>query len=107
MICPRSRTPLHETQIHQNAATILPRYASTLIMFFAWGLKHMVAGLVLVSAAVGMVAMAAAFLLSVPVWVALLGYPVVCSLTLLLAATVSALRATQPAQAVQMLHPQA
>ncbi|TXG76240.1 MAG: hypothetical protein E6R11_08360 [Rhodocyclaceae bacterium] len=76
-------------------------------MFFAWGLKHMVAGLVLVSAAVGMVAMAAAFLLSVPVWVALLGYPVVCSLTLLLAATVSALRATQPAQAVQMLHPQA
>jgi hypothetical protein len=76
-------------------------------MFFAWGLKHMVAGLVLVSAAVGMVAMAAAFLLSVPVWVALLCYPVVCSLTLLLAATVSGLRATQPTQAVQMLHPQA
>jgi hypothetical protein len=76
-------------------------------MSFAWGLKHMIAGLVLVSAMVGLVAMAAAVFLSVPVWIALLGYPVVCSLTLLLAATLSSLRATQAPQAVQMLHPQA
>lgn len=77
-------------------------------MFFAWGLKHMIAGLVLVSSVVGLVAMAAAIFLSVPIWLALLGYPVVCSLTLLLAATLSSLRATQQAsQAVQMLHPQA
>lgn len=76
-------------------------------MFFAWGLKSMIAGLVLVSAMVGLVAMAAAVFLSVPLWVALLGYPVVCSLTLLLAATLSSLRVTQPSQSVQMLHPQA
>ena len=95
------------TQIYPNAATILPRHASSVIMFFAWGLKHMIAGLVLVSAMVGLVAMATAVFLSVPVWIALLGYPVVCSLTLLLAATLSSLRATQAPQAVQMLHPQA
>ena len=85
----------------------MPRHASNVILFFAWGLKHMIAGLVLVSTAVGLMAMAMAVALSVPVWVALLGYPVVCSLTLLLAATLSALRSTQVEQSVQMLHPQA
>lgn len=76
-------------------------------MFFAWGLKHMMAGLVLISATVGLVAVAAASLLSVPTWVALAGYPVVCSLTLLLTATISALRSTQDPQTVHRLHPQA
>ena len=77
-------------------------------MFFAWGLKHMIAGLVLVSSVVGLAAMTAAIFLSVPIWIALLGYPVVCSLTLLLTAMLSSLRATQRAsQAVLMFHPQA
>lgn len=76
-------------------------------MFFAWGLKHMIAGLVLVSAAVGLLAVAAAILLSVPTWLILVGYPVVSSLTLLLVATLSGLRATQVTQTAQMLHPQA
>ena len=96
-----------ETQIHPNAATILPRYASSVNVFFAWGLKHMIASLVLVSAAVGLMAVAAGILLSVPTWLILVGYPVVSSLTLMLAATFSGLRATQAAQSARMLHPQA
>lgn len=64
----------------------------------------MVAGLVLFSAAVGLVAMVAALVLSVPLWIALSGYPVLCSLTLLLAATISGLRTTDAAGPV--LHPQ-
>lgn len=99
--------PVPGTQIHPSAATILPRYASSVILFFAWGLKHMIAGLVLVSAAVGLVAMAAAVFLSVPAWIVLVGYPVVCSLTLLLAATFLGLRSTQAPQTAQMLRPQA
>ena len=66
----------------------------------------MIAGLVLISASVGLVTMVAAALLSAPLWIVIVGYPVVCSLTLLLAATVSGLRTTQATQ-VQMLHPQA
>lgn len=98
---------LTRTQIHLNAATFLPRHTGNVILFFAWGLKHMIAGMVLFSATVGLVVMTAAVALSVPMWVALAGYPVVCSLTLTLAATLSALRPTRAPQTVQMLHPQA
>jgi len=95
------------TQIHPSAVTILPRHTGNLTLFFAWGLKHMIAGLVLFSATVGLVVITAAVTLSVPMWVALAGYPVVCSLTLTLAATILALRPTRTPQTVQMLHPQA
>lgn len=67
----------------------------------------MIAGLVLFSAMVGLVAMTAAILLSVPTWVALACYPIVCSLTLLFSAMISAMRSTQDPQTVQMLRPQA
>jgi len=67
----------------------------------------MIAGMVLFSATVGLVVMTAAVALSVPMWIALAGYPVVCSLTLTLAATLSALRPTRAPQTVQMLRPQA
>lgn len=46
----------------------------------------MVAGYVLLSAFVGVVFLCAAIALSVPVWVALVAYPLVSSLTLLLCA---------------------
>lgn len=107
MIRPSRGIAARGTQIHPNAATILPRYASSLNVFFAWGLKHMIAGLVLVSAAVGLMAVAAGILLSVPTWLILVGYPVVSSLTLMLAATFSGLRATQATQTAQILHQQA
>ena len=48
--------------------------------------------------------MVAALVLSVPLWIALSGYPVLCSLTLLLTATISGLRTTDAAGPV--LHPQ-
>ena len=76
-------------------------------MYFAWGLRHMIAGLILVSAAVGLMATAAAFALSVPAWIALASYPVVCSLTLLLTAAFVATRSTRDPQSIQLLHPQA
>ncbi len=76
-------------------------------MFFAWGLKHMLAGLVLLSATVGLVAVGGAFALAAPTWVALALYPVICSLTLLVTAAILTLRSAQPAQAAQFLRPQA
>lgn len=76
-------------------------------MFFAWGLKHMIAGLVLFSATVGLVVITTAVALSVPMWVALAGYPIVCSLTLTLAATILALRPNRAPETAHLLHPQA
>lgn len=94
------------TQIHQNAATILPPVPRRLILFNALGMRQMLAGMVLLSAAVGMVALATAVVLSMPTWVVLAIYPVVCSLTLLLAATLFSLRSGRPARAERTLHPQ-
>ncbi len=76
-------------------------------MFFAWGLKHMLAGLVLLSAAVGLVGMGVAFTLAVPAWVALALYPAICSLMMLTSAAILSRRATQSAQAAQFLRRQA
>ena len=101
------RWQIHETQILPNAATILPRRACNLVMFFAWGLKHMLAGLVLLSAAVGLVGMGVAFTLAVPAWVALALYPAICSLMMLTSAAILSRRATQSAQAAQFLRRQA
>jgi hypothetical protein len=95
------------TQIHPSAATILPCGTRTLTVFFAWGLKHMLAGMVLISAVVGLVAMVTAFALSAPTWLALAIYPVLCSLTLLCTAAISSIRAPQPSQTVTLLRSQA
>lgn len=67
----------------------------------------MIAGLVFFSAAVGMVAMIAAFALSFPAWVALASYPVICGLTLLFTAAILGMRGTEPAQDTPLLRPQA
>lgn len=63
----------------------------------------MIAGLVLVSAAVGMVAVVGGVMLSLPTWVVALSYPVICSLTLLLAAALWNIRLGQPARVQQAL----
>lgn len=52
----------------------------------------MLAGLVLFSAAIGMVAVAATLVLSLPTWMALVAYPGACSLTLLLTAALWTIR---------------
>lgn len=66
----------------------------------------MLAGLVLMSALVGLLATGTAFALSAPAWLALAIYPGACSLTLLMLAAMLHLRTSQPAQP-SMLHPQA
>ena len=66
----------------------------------------MIAGLVLLSTAVGMAAVATALTLSLPLWVTLVAYPVVCSLTLLLTAALFSLRSGQRAPAKQLLQSQ-
>lgn len=48
----------------------------------------MLAGIVLLSTAVGIIAMGATFALALPTWIALLCYPVIGSLALLLCAAV-------------------
>lgn len=75
-------------------------------MFFAWGLKHMLAGLVLMSAMIGLVAVSGALALSVPTWVALMLYPAVCSLSLLSLAAIGNLR-TGSSRATAVLRQQA
>ena len=52
----------------------------------------MLAGLVLISTAVGMVAVVATLVLSLPFWMTLVAYPAVCSLTLLLSAAMWTIR---------------
>lgn len=66
----------------------------------------MVAGMLLVSAVVGMAAVAATAALSLPTWVVVASYPAVCSLTLLLVAALWSIRHNQPARAEQLLRPQ-
>ncbi len=62
----------------------------------------MLAGYVLLSAVIGTIFVGAIIALSVPVWVALVSYPAVCSLTLLLCAAVWSIRSSTPAAANQM-----
>ena len=54
----------------------------------------MIAGFVLLSSAVGILAMGATFVLALPTWVMLLSYPAVSSLTLLLCAALWSMRAS-------------
>jgi hypothetical protein len=76
----------------------LPRIASILIAQFAWELQKMLAGFVLLSAAIGMVFVAATVALSVPLWVTVVAYPAICSLTLLLCAALWNIRTGSGAQ---------
>lgn len=71
--------------------------ASILFIRFAWGLQEMIAGFVLLSAAIGMVVMGLTVALSLPLWVSVIAYPVVCSLTLLLLAALWNIRSNVPA----------
>lgn len=85
----------------------MPRGTSTLILFFAQGLKHMLAGMILMSAVVGLVAMGGAFALSVPTWMAIALYPVSCSLTLLIMAAILTHRSSHTPQSASLLRQQA
>ena len=114
-LCPLLPLPLREgigraagigTQIHQNAATILPFALSNMNLHDTRGIGHMLAGMVLLSAVVGMVSVAAAAVLSMPTWVVFALYPVVCSLTLLLTAALFTIRSARTAQVKSTLHPQ-
>lgn len=75
---------------------------SILIIHFAWGLREMLAGYVLLSAVIGTIFVGAIIALSVPVWIALVAYPVICSLTLLLCAAVWSFRVPTAATTNQM-----
>lgn len=66
----------------------------------------MMAGLVLVSALVGLMAVAATFALGLPTWMMLAAYPLVCSLTLLMAAVWN-VRMVQVRPVDRALHPHA
>jgi membrane protein implicated in regulation of membrane protease activity len=72
-------------------------------MFNTWGMREMIAGMVLVSAVVGMAAVATTLALSLPTWAVVMTYPVVCSLTLLLAAALWSIRSRQSVHAEQAL----
>lgn len=58
----------------------------------------MLAGTLLFSAVIGMVAVAATLVMSMPLWMTLLAYPAVCSLTLLLTAALISIRSGQTAR---------
>lgn len=82
----------------------MPRITSNFITCFAWGLQKMIAGFVLLSAAVGMIFIGASVALSVPLWIALAACPVVCSLTLLLISGLWSMRSTAPAPVEALPH---
>jgi hypothetical protein len=67
----------------------------------------MLAGMILISAAVGLLAVAATAALSFPAWVVLLSYPAICSLTLVAIAALASMRSAEPARSEQFLHTQA
>lgn len=102
-----SDNTVNATQIHPRAATILPRVTCKLTVSFAWGLKHMLAGLVLVSAMIGLLAVGSAIALSVPTGLALILYPVVCSLSLLTLAAIGSRRSSRSLQPASMVRQQA
>ena len=54
----------------------------------------MLAGFVILSAAIGVVAMGATIALSLPTWITLAAYPAICSLTLLICAATWSIRTT-------------
>ncbi len=58
----------------------------------------MLAGFVLLSAAIGFLAMGATIALSLPTWITLAVYPATCSLTLLIFAAAWSIRTTADAQ---------
>lgn len=64
----------------------------------------MIAGFVLLSAAVGIVFLVGCVALSVPVWIAAAAYPAVCSLTLLLISALWSFRSTAPAAVEALPH---
>lgn len=70
------------------------------------GVREMLAGLVVVSAVVGLSAMAAMFALALPTGMILLSYPVVCSLSLLMMAALWNIRSVQARAVDQVLRPQ-
>ncbi|HLQ19710.1 MAG TPA: hypothetical protein VK146_12100 [Tabrizicola sp.] len=72
----------------------------------AQGERQMILGLVLVSAAVGTVAIASGIALSLPAWMIALCYPLACSLTLLLTAALYNIRQGQPARVAHQMRPQ-
>jgi hypothetical protein len=55
----------------------------------------MLAGFVLLSAAIGIVVVAATVAMSVPAWMALAAYPAICSLSLLICAAAWSIRTTE------------
>lgn len=57
----------------------------------------MLAGFVLLSAAIGMLVVGATIVLSLPTWITLAAYPAICSLTLLICASVWSIRSVSPA----------
>lgn len=62
----------------------------------------MLAGFVLLSAAIGVLAMGATVALSLPAWMTLASYPVVCSLMLLICAATFSIRSRVEAPRPQM-----
>jgi hypothetical protein len=66
-------------------------------------MREMMAGMVLVSAMVGMMAVATTLALSLPLWTVVISYPAVCSLTLRLTAALLSNRGRQSVQAEQPL----
>lgn len=81
----------------------MPRPTHTLRESNTWGMREMMAGMVLVSAMVGMGAVAVTLALSLPLWTVVISYPAVCSLTLLLTAALWSIRARQSVQAEQAI----
>ncbi len=67
----------------------------------------MMAGMVLVSAVVGLAAVAMTLALSLPIWAVVISYPAVCSLTLLLTAALWSIRARQSVPSERTLRTQA
>jgi hypothetical protein len=76
--------------------------ASNLTLFFSWRLRKMLAGFVLLSAAIGVMAMGATVALSMPTWMTLAAYPAICSLTLLICAALQSIRTTTSAPRNQL-----
>jgi hypothetical protein len=62
----------------------------------------MLAGFVLLSAAIGILAMGATVALSLPTWITLASYPAICSLTLLICAAVWSIRTKTEAPRTQL-----
>ncbi|MDP3194734.1 hypothetical protein [Tabrizicola sp.] len=85
----------------------MPRRTNTLTAHTAQGMREMMAGMVLVSAVVGMGAVAMTMALSLPTWAVVMSYPAVCSLTLLMTAALFSIRSRQSAPDQRALRTQA